>query len=47
MEMMMLGKWPGTLYIGPVSRGRQLKVDSQHKGKPLEILNRGETLIFG
>lgn len=35
MEM-MLDKWPGTLYTEPVSRGRELNVDSQHKGKPLE-----------
>lgn len=42
-----VGQWPGTLYVGPVSKGRELKVDPQHRGQPLEILSRGETLIFG
>lgn len=44
---MMLDSGLGTLYVGPVSKGRELKVDPQHRGQPLEILSRGETLIFG
>lgn len=34
---MMLDSGLGTLYVGPVSKGRELKVDPQHRGQPLEI----------
>lgn len=29
--------------MGPVSKDRELEVDSQYKGKSLEILSRGVT----